>query len=68
MKEKIIRLLVKAWMGEGWELIEPGYHRHKNPVTKKTYQWSDIKQENIRDDARDMAIEIAKARGEQDAI
>jgi hypothetical protein len=34
MKEKIIRLLVKAWL-PGWKLIEPGYHRHKNPEQKK---------------------------------
>jgi hypothetical protein len=33
MKEKIIRLLVKAWL-PGWKLIEPGFHKHKNPSKK----------------------------------
>jgi hypothetical protein len=62
MKLAIVKMLIKAWL-PGWKLIEPGYHRHKNPEQKKK-----VWKESTLEDARDMAIEIAKARGEQDAI
>jgi hypothetical protein len=62
MKQWIIRTLVKAWL-PGWELAPPGTHVHKNPVAKPKQVWK----ESTLEDARDMAIEIAKARtGEHD--
>jgi hypothetical protein len=62
MKQWIIRTLVKAWL-PGYELAPPGTHVHRNP-SKKIRRWK----ESTLEDARDMAIEIAKARGEHDAI
>jgi hypothetical protein len=62
MKQWIIRTLIKAWL-PGWELAPPGHHVHKNP-SKKIKRWK----ESTLEDARDMAIEVAKARGKQDAI
>jgi hypothetical protein len=34
MKLAIVKWIVKKWL-PGWKLIEPGYHRHKNPEQKK---------------------------------
>jgi hypothetical protein len=32
--ERVIRWAIGKWL-PGWKLIEPGYHRHKNPEQKK---------------------------------
>jgi hypothetical protein len=58
LAEKVIRYLMEKYM--------PTYHISRNPVREKKSKL--VWKESTLEDARDMAIEIAKARMEHDGI
>ena len=47
MKLAIVKWIAKKWL-PGWKLVEPGYHRHKNPEQKKKV-YREVKMEDVQD-------------------